>query len=45
MTSRYGSIFNLSLPTNWSQLTDWQLTYLFAQLNKNRPAYDTRIHS
>ncbi len=34
-------VFDISLPTNWSQLTDRQLTFLFAQLGKNRPAYDT----
>ena len=35
------AFFDISLPTNWSQLKDRQLTFLFAQLAKNRPAYDT----
>ena len=33
-------VFNITLPTDWSQLTDKQLTFLFEQLSKNRPAYD-----
>ena len=33
-------VFNITLPTDWSQLTDKQLTFLFEQLSKNRLAYD-----
>ena len=33
-------VFNITLPTDWNQLTDKQLTFLFEQLSKNRPAYD-----
>lgn len=33
-------VFNITLPTDWSQLTDKQLTFLFEQLSKSSPAYD-----
>ena len=33
-------VFIITLPTDWSQLTDKQLTFLFEQLSKSRPAYD-----
>ena len=38
--SSYQMLFNITLPTDWSQLTDKQLTFLFEQLSKNRPTND-----
>lgn len=34
------AFFDISLPTDWNQLTDRQLTFLFGQLAMRRPAFD-----